>query len=453
MNDSQPAPRRKLGVGYTFVIFIALLVALPLVVITLWSIGATRRANAELEKVRATGQPMTPADMEAYYALPAPEDDVTPLYLRALAPLDGVGYGQAAAALPIVGTNEAAIPPVGQEWTQLAEAEKLLADYGESMALLHEAARRGGQARYPTRFADGFAMLLPHAQQVRAGARMLQLESWVKAHRGDAHGAALSIDAMFKLAGSMKNEPILVSQLVCIACNSMARKQIENLLPQVSFADEDLVMFQNDLRAIDARDSLRRALIGERALGSQAFLNPDMIADTGTNTGVSPLVYVTRGDDLACYLQYMDRMIATAEQSWAEGRQSRADIDAQFKQQVTASPLARIRYPLTALIMPALGSATDAGARGSAQTLSADAALAAELFRRRNDTWPTAVEQLSPDFLPAVPIDPYNGLPLRIVIRDDTAIVYSVGTDGRDDGGQGDDSGKPDVIFTLRKPR
>jgi hypothetical protein len=28
-----------------------------------------------------------------------------------------------------------------------------------------------------------------------------------------------------------------------------------------------------------------------------------------------------------------------------------------------------------------------------------------------------------------------------------------VGADGRDDQGQGDDSGKPDVIFTLSNPR
>src|ERR1022692_2022231 len=43
---------------------------------------------------------------------------------------------------------------------------------------------------------------------------------------------------------------------------------------------------------------------------------------------------------------------------------------------------------------------------------------------------------LAPEFFPAVPIDPYDGKSLRYHPNDDgTYLLYSVGEDGRDDGG------------------
>ena len=47
--------------------------------------------------------------------------------------------------------------------------------------------------------------------------------------------------------------------------------------------------------------------------------------------------------------------------------------------------------------------------------------------------------------LPRVPIDPYSGQPLRMAIIDGEPVIYSVGKDGRDDGGRidSDSTGSP----------
>ncbi len=52
----------------------------------------------------------------------------------------------------------------------------------------------------------------------------------------------------------------------------------------------------------------------------------------------------------------------------------------------------------------------------------------------------------------AVPIDPFSGQPMKFVILDRQPVVYSVGKDGKDDGGKVDsknDSQPGDLIYRL----
>ena len=41
-----------------------------------------------------------------------------------------------------------------------------------------------------------------------------------------------------------------------------------------------------------------------------------------------------------------------------------------------------------------------------------------------------------PAFLPALPLDPFDGEPLRYKRMPDGIVIYSVGVDGKDDGGR-----------------
>jgi hypothetical protein len=63
-------------------------------------------------------------------------------------------------------------------------------------------------------------------------------------------------------------------------------------------------------------------------------------------------------------------------------------------------------------------------------------ALAAERFRLRHGHWPKTLEELTPDFIARVPRDPFANGPVRLVVLDDGIIIYSVGDDRHDDGGE-----------------
>jgi hypothetical protein len=51
--------------------------------------------------------------------------------------------------------------------------------------------------------------------------------------------------------------------------------------------------------------------------------------------------------------------------------------------------------------------------------------------------------------LPAAPLDPFDGLPLRFKAAGDELVVYSVGKDGVDQGGQETSPSEPDIVVRV----
>lgn len=62
--------------------------------------------------------------------------------------------------------------------------------------------------------------------------------------------------------------------------------------------------------------------------------------------------------------------------------------------------------------------------------------LALELYHREHESWPKSLGELSPRWLPAVPVDRITGQPLGYKIVGDRSVVYSLGVDRDDDGGR-----------------
>src|SRR5581483_6580117 len=74
----------------------------------------------------------------------------------------------------------------------------------------------------------------------------------------------------------------------------------------------------------------------------------------------------------------------------------------------------------------------------------------AERFRRQHGRWPESLDALVPQFATEVPIDPYNGKSLRMKRLDDGLVMYTVGSDGIDNGGKLDDSTKAGTDLGYR---
>ena len=63
-------------------------------------------------------------------------------------------------------------------------------------------------------------------------------------------------------------------------------------------------------------------------------------------------------------------------------------------------------------------------------------AIALTVYHRRHGQWPERLEQLCPDLLPEVPLDRFDGQPLRYRIVDGRPLLYSVGRNRIDEAGQ-----------------
>lgn len=429
-----------LGLGLVLMLLVVLLVGR-------W-FQASRLAEAELARIREAGEPVTPDDLKECCSVGPEEEDTTDLWLQGVGALETAEFQSDARPLPVVGESRAEIPLPGEPWAQLEAAEKLLAKYGRGLDLLHQAADQGGAARYRFDLIPLDPKLLDQVQSLRGGARLLTLEANVRAHRGDLHGAADSIHAMNRLARSLEREPWMMPQLVRVAIAGQARDHLRRLLGSVDLADADLDRLQQDLRASDAKETLRLGMLGERVAGIQQFDGPGF----GGAGGGRLFFQVTQRGSFLEFLQYWDKMIRATEEPWPEALEAFkvAGQQVQAKAQGGVSP-ARVGRVLTALLVPAVEAFTTATARDAAMNRATDAAIACERYRRRHGKLPRSLEELVPEFLPQVPGDPFDGKPLRYVVTQDGYLVYSVGPDGTDDGGQADETSQPDFVFRVER--
>jgi hypothetical protein len=439
-----------LGCGGCLLVVLALIVLVPAIVFFTWSRRASREAEAELAQIRAAGEPTTPDELKSFYPIAPAEQAAARRWAIGVQSLEGQAFQAAAEKLPIVGLGEDEIPPPGQPWPDLQAAEKLLQQYAASLEQLHAAAESGSPARYTADFAPGLNMPLDHIQPLRAGVRLLVLEAHVRAHRGDARGAARSIHTIFMLADSLRQEPIIISQLIRYAFDGIAEDLFERLLPAVDFADEDLDRLQGDLRAIDYSDGVHRAMIGERVMGIMAIRDPASMDPSGQFA--APGWRLFRDANLANYLKQMNRLVAAAKPPWPEARRDTAEICGDLRAAASGgSSLTNAEHAIMAVVLPGVGGFLYGAVRSTASSRATDAVVAVERLRRENGRLPQRLQELVPKFLPDIPIDPFDGRPLRYTVQGGRYVVYSVGRDGVDNGGQGDAAGEPDLVFPVQR--
>jgi hypothetical protein len=106
---------------------------------------------------------------------------------------------------------------------------------------------------------------------------------------------------------------------------------------------------------------------------------------------------------------------------------------------------------LTAILSPGLDRLTRTLGRGEANDSCGQIAIAMTRYRLDHGSWPTELSLLTPKYLAAIPIDPFDGKPLRLVTRGEIPTLYSVDVDGVDDGGVNsrEHQGKGDWTYTL----
>ena len=81
-------------------------------------------------------------------------------------------------------------------------------------------------------------------------------------------------------------------------------------------------------------------------------------------------------------------------------------------------------------------------------------AIALKRFQLAHGKWPKTLNELAPDIIPTVPIDPFDGKPLKYHLNaDGKYLLYSVGKDGVDNGGNPTNSSPNDTSFVWQVGR
>lgn len=456
---------RRIFLLVVFVIAPLLLILAAVSAVLLWwqadRRAALRAVEKEVARIQAAGEPITTEDLYAYHRPPKGVKDSTRLWIGALDSFDEQKLTKAAGALPLMGTGEdRQVLQADHPKSQIAEAEVFLAQHQETLEALHIAAASGGECRFPVAFEEGMGALLPYVQKMRTAQRLMLLQTEVHAARANATEATESLETSLAMPNALSHQLTQIEQLVRSAMLAAAAGEVEEIVNKLELSDDQLARLAARLQALDVRGPMTEGMLGERAMGYHTFRHlgilgpPDMNGGTAVDRAriAADEGRLTRPGDCLMYLELMGEFIEASRQEHPEAMAAANRAEDRLKQLAgNRNPIERMKYMNTLLILPAMTAAVKSSARTEAHRDLARCLVAAERYRLANDQPPTSLQQLVPQYLPAVPNDPFDGKPLRMVRRGDELVFYSIGEDGKDDGGQEmNGENRPDMVVRLR---
>lgn len=287
-----------------------------------------------------------------------------------------------------------------------------------------------------------------HWSEIRTVGRLLEFDALIRAQDGDLPGALTSLRAVCNTYRAIGDEPSLISMLVRYAGRGRVGYRLERLLAQGEIREPDLEHFQKHLEDEAAVTLLLIGLRGERAGFNRltesierGLITPSeleaifeissALASNEQRDDPSPLVRLglnqvsRRQGNFADCLRLQTDAIEIARLPWA--RQSDAWAVWNTRKNQTAEP--------GRSMLLGLEKTGAASQRTQALLHCAITLLAVERFRIRQGRWPESLGELCPAYLPQVLTDPYDGRPLRYRRLPDGVLIYSVGPDGKDNGG------------------
>jgi hypothetical protein len=364
-----------------------------------------------------------------------------------------------------------------------------------AIELLHQVLERP-RLDFQLDYKKGAELLLPHLAPLKRSAQKLEAAVVLDLHNGDTGAASTNILTMLGLVQRNAAEGLLISHLVRIAMTAIAVSPTWELLQATNVTDMQLAAVQKSWEQMDFLSDATNAFVMERAWGLAEIEKMRATHyEFGKIFGVTSFASGSSGSASGGWgweaLTERPRyMIGEAmwRSSWSysdELRTLKSDsiiLETLRTMQTNQSQFYKADYDAMTARLSSLGitNAGDAFFRaleipdmmseifgdyglGSAvrKTLQVQTAcrvvvtaIALKRFQLKHGKLPETLNDLVPEFSPAVPIDPNDGKPLRYHPNTDGSyLLYSVGDDGKDDGGDPTNSASGSSSFYWQRAR
>jgi hypothetical protein len=282
--------------------------------------------------------------------------------------------------------------------------------------------------------------------------RLLRADALVRGHEGNYGEAVEDIVSGFKLSAVVKDEPILISQLVRIAMGGICWDAAQSALPPEGIPAELARRLVEYAGRCDYRESFANSFSGEGLMGLEQF---DQVREgrsaeqsTGTTSTMDNLFLSVYGSvfarpwlnmDEETYAETIGRMGEISRLPYYEALPQMKEIDTQIEE------LPRTRV-LSQILLPALTRAIEAQARVEAEIDLMQIGISVEQYHASTGNYPATLDALSPSLGGSVPVDPFTGEAYHYQLSAGSFLLYSVGSNLTDDGGRFDFR-KGDIVW------
>jgi hypothetical protein len=376
---------------------------------------------------------------------------------------DLVGWKMAFAAVQAGNTNgDAEFKSDKQDSQSRAEAAtavlEALKPIDGRLEELRMASRRP-KCRYPVIYdvENPWGILLPHIANIKAVSLRLDLKACAELAVGQSDRALEDIKLNLRLVDSLNTEPFLISYLIRGAVLHVAAHSIWEGLAEHKWSDAQLKELQALLARYDFIKDLKNPFECERAAG---ILTADLLSES--KFSLSAVTGDSLGSPGAKASTIFGEIVPRGWYEYEKLNYCRLytlqldgafDVPAKrvFPQKVASgvkavdealahrNPFKTIltRHQLfAAILLPALGNIPKRGAFAQVTADEALLACALERYRLAHGQFPDGLDALAPEFIPTLPHDVIGGEPYNYRRTKDNFVLYSVGWNEKDDGGQ-----------------
>ena len=307
-------------------------------------------------------------------------------------------------------------------------------------------------------YRQGFAAKMPHVQAMISLTKARGKSAMAHVSSGEVDAALRDLKEGRRLKQWLLQRNTIVEGLVDMSCDNLLLGASWEILQRPGLTDLQLAelagIWEETLEPGDILSFWQR----ERVCSWQTVSNIGRKDRSGISVDFSSeesrkrvVGKVTSGiyqaffmqNDLQHYLEFFHRL----EKELLEWKRTEkfASLKAESaRQERFLGNLAKWelpRYYICILALPSTGKALETSAVIITQQRQLKAALALQRYRLAHSRYPESLSLLVPQYLPAVPRDPLDGQPLRYRMeKDGTYLLYSVGINGQDDEGSGEEN-------------
>jgi hypothetical protein len=310
-------------------------------------------------------------------------------------------------------------------------------------------------------YKKGFTLLLRHLPSLKHAAQSLNASALYNLHERKTSDACADVRAMLAIVKGQSEERLEISQLVRIAIAHIAAATTWEILQDPNTSENDLALLLQNWQSLEFISPVKKAYLMERVMGLRSMeqfqQTPNELwsSVSGPGGGIETMWHKSQW---RWFWSYVDERRALQTQSMLIEATQMAETNKSFQsvQSFVRSNFVELHFEMPQPQDEGFRVDIDEfgvrwlfseGAYDSFAVLRkamvmetvqnvAVTAIALKRYELRHHQLPATLDELTPDLLKAVPIDCMDGEPLRYRRNaDGTFMLYSVGENGVDDGG------------------
>lgn len=404
---------------------------------TVWSFSITIRApgmvDHRIQELRQAGEPTTMADLDEFYQVPAGAADLSAEWNQFYAE-SWRSEGKLMPRLPLLESRDEG---------DANDAWHAYAPFAPELERLRALAMQPGYVRreidYTTcleRHERRNKWREPRTDELVTAYLALGWDARLSVDDGDFERAGQALLGLIHVTDIRACEPLCETRANVLWRTETTVKLLADLLPRAAMSEASLRKLLDALQTANYEESLARSLQAERVVYLSLFRDKSQFRVTLDGRDV----------ELLNILDAFQLAIEMSRRPWHEAFPALRERETSNQRWLHAPGF--VQMVGATRWLPTFSEIRTTTAQCRAFNTVAQIAIAVELNRRKLGRLPQDLEQAVRDVLPAAPQDPFDGEPMRYeVVEENLCVIWSIGDDGVDNGGQ-----PPDIAITLDCP-